>query len=126
MTLPIPNDASVINSTSSESAETEERTGNATETPSENKAAAGDRPAKRGVRGPRTLRRARNAPRSDSVASAEAPVDLPIAEAQNANAGDAVEPVAPENTRPRKERGSRPMDERPKGKKPSSNPRNQP
>jgi 23S rRNA pseudouridine2605 synthase len=124
MTLPNAHDASVIE-ISSESKETEEKSGSRTDTESENKtsakAPAGDRPAKRGVRGPRTLRRARNTPRSDSGASAE----MPSADSSNAQmpTGNAAMPI---NARPRKDRGSRSIDDRPKGKRPPQKQRNQP
>jgi 23S rRNA pseudouridine2605 synthase len=127
MTLPILNDKPVVTAISSESKQTEERSSSQTDAPSENttsaKAPAGERPAKRGVRGPRTLRRARNAPRSDSNASAEVSADSSNAEIQPVNDGDAAMPAT---ARPRQDRNSRPMDDRPKGKRTSPTQRTQP
>lgn len=128
MTLPIPNDASIIDATSTESSHADEKNGNQAEASSENRTsdkATSERTAKRGVRGPRTLRRARNTPRPDSAASTEAPsADALNAGAQPANAGEGERP---ESAGPRRERNSRSTtDERSKGKKNVQKPRNQP
>lgn len=127
MTLPTPKNKPVANAISSESKETEERSGSQTDAHVDDaafaKAPTGERPAKRGVRGPRTLRRARNAPRSDGNASAEASADASNAEMSPLNAGDAAMPAT---AQPRQDRNSRSMDDRPKGKRTSPNQRAQP
>lgn len=125
MTLPIPTDTSVIDAGSSESSPTEQKSGSQTEANSESMTSdkAAERPAKRGVRGPRTLRRARSAQRSaDAVASNEMPSVQPLnAEMPPLDGGETEKPA---NTRPRKERNSRSGDERPKGKKNAQKQRN--
>jgi 23S rRNA pseudouridine2605 synthase len=124
MTLPIPSDKSAADAISSELKQTEERSdGSHTDPSPENTTAAkapGERPVKRGVRGPRTLRRARNAPRSDNNTSANAPEDSLDAEVRPVIAGEATMPAT---DRPRQNRNSRSPDDRPKGKRTPSNQR---
>lgn len=112
MTLPTPNHAPLVDATaSSSSSEPKEAKkidrpmvaspeGDVPSTES-----TGNKPAKRGVRGPRTLRRGRSSPRSDTVQSAEAstPEGLVPVEAQM-NASDSAAPV---DAPPRNERAGR-------------------
>jgi 23S rRNA pseudouridine2605 synthase len=126
MTLPIPNDASIVDAMHSEPNQSDEKSGTRAEASSENKPSdkpAAERPAKRGVRGPRTLRRARNTPRPDSSTSGEVPAaDLADAAVAPAGSGDAEKS---ENAGQRKERNNRSADG-PKAKKATQKPRNQP
>ncbi|MES2538199.1 MAG: pseudouridine synthase [Pseudomonadota bacterium] len=79
MTLPNSNDAAEIVPATSSSADAKgtRESDRQADAPSENTdasaAPAGAKPAKRGVRGPRTLRRARTTPRADDEAGADKP-----------------------------------------------------
>ena len=92
MTLPNQHDEPVIFTVTAEPAEAH---------PAETGAPAKQAKAKRGVRGPRTLRRARGAPRAEREASAETAAAMPPA----ADAG--LEDAAAEAPRPRPERRPR-------------------
>ena len=124
MTLPIPNDASIVDAMHSEPNQSDEKSGTQAEASAENKPSdkpAVERPAKRGVRGPRTLRRARNTPRPDNSTSGEAPAaDSAVAAAVNAGSGDAEKA---ESAGQRKNNRSA---DGPKAKKTTQKPRNQP
>jgi 23S rRNA pseudouridine2605 synthase len=130
MTLPTQNDVPVIHTVSSESDKNEEKSGNVTDASPESdglaKPPAGDRPAKRGVRGPRSLRRARNAPRTDGTAldgtasASGVNAELQLAE----GSGDAPAAQANANPRQPRERNARSAEEgRQKGRKNSQKPR---
>jgi 23S rRNA pseudouridine2605 synthase len=146
MTLPTQNDAPVISSDSTESEPTPKAV-NTIDTPAENdapvKAPNGAKPAKRGVRGPRTLRRARSTPRSGDGMNAGMPGSaLPSATNGSAElAADAMgvpqsdevqgqqtagEHAGPAAVQSRRERNGRPArEDRQKGKKTSQKPRSQ-
>ena len=99
MTLPTPNDMPVnVPTTSSSTDSKEQEPGKHTETLPENegeKNAAGNvKSAKRGVRGPRTLRRARSTPRSTEGGKAGAEVVAESADMQQlADGGENSAPV---------------------------------
>lgn len=126
MTPPTPNDVSVINAVSSEADKVDEKSESKADMRSDNNpstsATAGDRPAKRGVRGPRTLRRARNTPRPESNPGVEATSgDESNMESLALGDGNAA---APANSRPQNDRNARSPNERQKGKKTSQKQRN--
>ncbi|MDB5763064.1 MAG: rRNA pseudouridine synthase [Herminiimonas sp.] len=129
MTLPTPNDAPVADITVSSDSELKEKqeTGNPVDALSDTDAPAKAKPAKRGVRGPRTLRRARTTPRSDDGANArKAAADAtgmpesPIPQSVSDGAENAASPAA----HPRKERNPRAGEDHKKGQKPRSQPGN--
>lgn len=129
MTLPTPNDTPVnVPTTSSSTDSKEQEPGKRTETLPENegeKNAAGNvKSAKRGVRGPRTLRRARSAPRSTEggKAGAEVPESAnESADMQQLAAGG--ESSAPVPAAPRKERAARNRPDNPRAPIASQKPR---
>lgn len=141
MTFPAQNDAPIIVATASEPKEVQEN-GSLNETLADSgasaKTAGGAKPAKRGVRGPRTLRRARTASRSDDGAHAEKSASGSDAAPQTdgvQNPVDAAENAAPVVAQPRREQRGRQLqgsatdgrdrEDRQKGKKTSQKPRNQ-
>lgn len=126
MTLPIPNDASIVDAmqseSNSESTRSDEKNGVQIESdsesrPSDKPATERERPAKRGVRGPRTLRRARNTPRQDNSSGSESPAAEVAASPDNASDAETRE-----NGGQRKERSNRSADG-PKTKRIAQKPR---
>jgi 23S rRNA pseudouridine2605 synthase len=135
MTLPTPIDALPANSMSANPEEKSSDTGSKPDTSAENdspsKSPNPAKPVKRGVRGPRTLRRARSAPRTAESGNAGMPATDKMAEQQLAEMpGTDVKAAGtvPEFTSPRREPGvhlaansaSRSREDQKRGKKPQN------
>jgi 23S rRNA pseudouridine2605 synthase len=134
MNPPIHNDAPELIATASSSSEAKDpkESAKSAETSTEKSMqtdGGNAKPVKRGVRGPRTLRRARSAPRSNSADGESTELPVAVTNSPEPAQGTPVagsESVGDASAGPRKERGGRARDDRQRGQKGAQKSRSKP